>query len=142
MPVNEAYNFKRLNDDIDTAGVVGEAQLKELSAENYAVVVNLLPESSEYAISNEREVVESQGIRYYYIPVDFAGPTIGDYEQFESVMRERPIGKALLHCAANYRVSAFVSVYAYRISIGLLNWRGSLLPVFGISKNIKSGTIS
>lgn len=114
MTVNEAYNFRALTPGIDTAGVVGEQQLRELSQEGYTSVVNLLPEDSEYAVVGERGIVESQGIPYFYIPVDFSGPVDSDYQQFESVMASLPEGKALLHCAANFRVSAFASIYAYR----------------------------
>ena len=114
MPANESYNFKNFNSDIDTAGVVNEEQLSGLSEEGYVAVLNLLPEDSEYAITNEKKIVESQNIQYHYRAVDFSDPSKQDYEWFESTVKGLPKGTSLFHCAANYRVSAFSSVYAFR----------------------------
>jgi protein tyrosine phosphatase (PTP) superfamily phosphohydrolase (DUF442 family) len=75
-------------------------------------VINLLPDASEYAVKNERRLVEGQGIEYLYLPVDFAAPTLADYEQFRRLMNLAGDRKLLIHCAANYRVSAFYSRYA------------------------------
>ncbi len=114
MSVSEAYNFKTVTDELHTAGLLGESQLACLQAEGYSSVVNLLPDDSEYAISNERQIVESQGLGYYYIPVDFSAPSNSDFLAFTNTMTKLPSGKKLLHCAANYRVSAFFAIYAYR----------------------------
>ena len=75
-------------------------------------MINLLPADSEYAIAGEREIVEGQGVDYVHIPVDFAAPTQGDFELFASAMDAHHDGKVHVHCAANYRVSAFYSAYA------------------------------
>lgn len=114
MSVSESYNFKAFASGIDTAGVVGAKRLAKLSEESYVAVVNLLPDESEYAVTNEKEFVESQQIEYHYRPVDFACPGDNDYEWFEATVKNLPAGKALIHCAANYRVSAFSSIYAFR----------------------------
>lgn len=114
MPANEIYNFKEFTADIDTSGLVSEAQLCSLSGEGYVAVVNLLPDDSEYAIENERSIIESQGIEYHYRPVDFAAPSESDFKWFEATVQNLPRGTSLIHCAANYRVSAFSAIYAYR----------------------------
>jgi protein tyrosine phosphatase (PTP) superfamily phosphohydrolase (DUF442 family) len=58
------------------------------------------------------------GLRYIHIPVDFANPTEADFSRFCKAMDD--VGEAPLHihCAANYRVSAFV--YRYRLTV--LGW--------------------
>ena len=56
--------------------------------------------------------MEGQGIEYQYLPVDFANPTLADYRQFCQLMQRAGERKLLIHCAANYRVSAFYSRYA------------------------------
>jgi len=114
MSVSEGYNFKIATDEVHTAGLLSEAQLASLKGEDYKAVVNLLPHDSEYAIPNETDIVKAQGLDYYYIPVDFAAPTQSDYQEFVGVMRKLPEGKKLIHCAANFRVSAFFAVYAYQ----------------------------
>jgi protein tyrosine phosphatase (PTP) superfamily phosphohydrolase (DUF442 family) len=112
MAVSDAYNFRQVNDKLATAGVISEQQLGELKAEGYEAVITLLPVDSEYAISSEPDIVLSQGLDYTYIPVDFAAPTRGDYEEFTRAMDANGDRKLMVHCAANYRVSAFYSIYA------------------------------
>lgn len=114
VPASESYNFKAFVSGIDTAGVVGAERLATLSEESYAAVVNLLPDDSEYAVTNEKDIIESQQLEYHYRAVDFAAPSDEDYEWFESTVKNLPAGKSLIHCAANYRVSAFSSIYAFR----------------------------
>ena len=112
MAVSGAYNFRRVDDRVSTAGVLDETQLGQLAAEGYQAVINLLPEDSPYAIAAERAIVESQGLGYASIPVDFAAPTEGDYRTFVNAMRATTDKKLIVHCAANYRVSAFYAMYA------------------------------
>lgn len=114
MAVSDAYNFRQVDERLGTAGVVNEAQLGELKAEGYEAVISLLPSDSEYAVANEPDIVLAQGLGFTYIPVDFAAPTREDFEEFEKAMKANAGRKLMLHCAANYRVSAFYSIYAVR----------------------------
>jgi len=77
MSIDQAYNYRVVSGTVATAGVVTAEQLATLGGAGIEVVINLLPESSEYAVSNEREIVENQGIEYWYLPVDFCSATGG-----------------------------------------------------------------
>ncbi len=112
MGIEQAYNFRRVNERVATAGRVEPEQLAQLAAAGVEVVINLLPQDSRYAVPDEREIVEGQGVEYLYLPVDFADPTVADYERFRELMALAGERSLLLHCAANYRVSAFYSRYA------------------------------
>jgi len=112
MAIEDSYNFRRISDTLTTSGVVGAERLKELSALGYQAVINLLPDSSEFAVPDERALVESQGIAYVHIPVDFGNPARSDFEQFVAAMDDLGQKRLHLHCAANYRVSVFYSLYA------------------------------
>jgi len=112
MAIEDSYNFRRVNALVTTSGVVGPDRLKDLGPERYDVVVNLLPDESEYAVENERQVVEGQGIKYVHIPVDFKNPTLAGYDRFVSALDWAKERKVHIHCAANYRVSAFYALYA------------------------------
>jgi len=112
MSIEQAFNYRRVNDEIATAGFLTPEQLKLLGPAGYQIVINLLPDSSEYATADERAIVESQGIEYLYLPIDFAAPTPEEYDQFKTLMKQAEGRKLLIHCAANYRVSAFYSRYA------------------------------
>ncbi len=118
MSIEESYNFKAISPELTTSGVVNETLLQQLSDQGYRQLINLLPNDSEYATSNEQYLVESQKINYVYIPVDFSNPTPADYQAFVDAMIASPNLKTHIHCAANYRVSAFFGIYAYQH----LNW--------------------
>jgi len=114
MSVDQAYNFRKVSDSISTAGVLNEEQLCALQREGYTAVINLLPESSDYAVQGEKALVLCQGLAYRQIPVDFSAPREEDYRAFEAAMRELQGARLMIHCAANYRVSAFYAIYARR----------------------------
>ena len=111
MDIEASYNFRRITERLTTSGIVRPDVLKALRAQGYEAVVNLLPDSSEHAIPNERDIVESQGIEYIHIPVDFKQPTSTDFLKFSEVLDRVHEKKVHVHCAANYRVSAFYSLY-------------------------------
>ena len=112
MSLAGAVNYREISERIATSGSVSEDRLRRLGTEGFDAVVNLLPDSSELAVADEREIVEGQGLEYHYIPVDFGNPTEADFSLFRSVMENAGGKKILIHCAANYRVSAFYSLYA------------------------------
>ncbi len=112
MAVDGSHNFRRVSRTLTTSGVVGEERLRELAAQGYALLVNLLPDDSQYAVAGEQAIVEEQGLAYVHIPVDFARPGIADYDRFAAVLDEAHGRKTHIHCAANFRVSAFYALYA------------------------------
>jgi len=113
MILRKAYNFKQLDELTSSSGTLKNVDLKSLLSEKYSVVINLLPDDSEYAIEGEKEDLESFGIHYIYIPIDWSEPKHTDYEAFESAMTKNDGKKLHIHCAANYRASAFYAIYAY-----------------------------
>ena len=107
-----AVNYHEISERIATAGSVSEDRLRRLRADGFDAVVNLLPDSSEVAVPNECEIIEAQGLEYHYIPVDFGNPAEADFRLFRRVMENAGDKKILIHCAANYRVSAFYALHA------------------------------
>ena len=114
MSIEDSYNFRRIHDRLTTSGLVSVEQLRDLSAEGYDTVINLLPDDYEHAVRDEARVVSDQGLDYVYIPVDFGAPTHADFEAFAAAMDARIDQTVHVHCAANFRVSAFYSLYARR----------------------------
>ena len=110
--IEGSYNFRSVSDRLTTSGVVGADRLKALASQGYEAVINLLPDTSEHAVSDERAIVESQRVEYIYIPVDFKVPGRSDFNRFLEVLDRLSDKKIHIHCAANYRVSAFYSLYA------------------------------
>jgi uncharacterized protein (TIGR01244 family) len=112
MSIEDSYNFRRIHERLTTSGVVSAEQLGDLRGQGYDAVINLLPDTHERAATDEAAIVRDQGLDYVYIPVDFEAPTHADLEAFAEAMDARTGQKLHVHCAANYRVSAFYSLYA------------------------------
>ena len=112
MSIEESYNFRRIDERMTTSGLVSPEQLSSLHGEGYDAVINLLPDSYEHAVPEEERIVRNQGIEYVYVPVDFDAPASADLDAFADAMDARASQKIHVHCAANYRVSAFYGLYA------------------------------
>lgn len=104
-------NFVQINDRLATAGQPTIKQFTAIRDAGYNVVINLAVPTSEGAIANEREIVESLGMQYFHIPVVWENPTIEDFNQFSNVMQTHSNQSVFVHCAKNMRVSAFVYLY-------------------------------
>ena len=108
----EAKNFREADDRLLTAGQPTEEQLASAAVQGLQVVINLaLHDDPRYSLQDERGCVEGCGMIYVHIPVQFAMPAEADLLAFFEAMnlyRERRI---LVHCAANYRVTAFLGLY-------------------------------
>ncbi len=135
----DIYNYRKVNDTLITGGQPTEQQIRAAADEGFETVINLATGDARNALPDEGRVVRSLGMAYHHIPVEWEHPTAGDFAAFEGVMREVADAKTLLHCAANFRVTAFYSLYAlkhlgwsedeadkFRASV----WSGSHYPVW------------
>ncbi len=138
MSTQEIYNYRRVDDRVITGGHPDAQQLRDAAHERFGAVINLAPVDHR-SVADEEALVQSLGMEYHYIPVDWQAPTIADFEAFERVMQPLETERVLIHCAANFRVTAFYSLYAlkhlgwtsaeaesFRASI----WDGSDYPVW------------
>jgi uncharacterized protein (TIGR01244 family) len=115
MSVDEIYNAREVDDRLMTSGQPSEDQLRAAAAAGIDTVVNLAPHDSANALPDEAGLVHALGMTYHHLPVVFADPTEGDFAAFEQVMAELPPdSRTLVHCAANFRVSAFYGLYAIK----------------------------
>jgi uncharacterized protein (TIGR01244 family) len=140
VSVSEIYNVVEVNDRLVTAGQPTEEQLRAAAAEQIDTVINLAPSDNRGALPDEAGLVQSLGMAYHHVPVAWNEPTASDFAAFEQVMlRLPPESRTLLHCAANFRVTAFYGLYgiaqlgwsveeaeAFRAQI----WDGSDYPVW------------
>jgi protein tyrosine phosphatase (PTP) superfamily phosphohydrolase (DUF442 family) len=110
--LSEIKNFYYLTDLIAASGQPSEAQLEEIHKAGYEVVINLaLHDNPEYSLPDEKGTVEKLGMHYIHIPVLFDHPTTENLDLFFQAMRENESRKVFVHCAMNYRVSAFMGLY-------------------------------
>jgi protein tyrosine phosphatase (PTP) superfamily phosphohydrolase (DUF442 family) len=107
----EIYNFLALSDTLFTGGMPKAEQLTDAAQRGVEVVINLAPHEVPDALPNETELVTSLGMQYFNIPVNWNTPTKDGLDRFIGVMDENKDKKILVHCQANFRATAFVSMY-------------------------------
>lgn len=110
--------WRRIDGRLTTSGQPTEAQLAEIKALGVVEIVNIGPHTHEKALPDERASVAALGMRYTYIPVDFANPTETDFDRFRAAMKASADQMIHVHCIANMRVSAFL--YRYHRDQGVM----------------------
>jgi len=108
----EVLNWRRLNENITSSGQPTEEQLSEIKGLGVTHVINLESVTDQGALDDEAGAVADLGMRYTYIPVDFANPTEEDYAKFTSAIEKLEGKKIHVHRIYNARVSAFFYRYA------------------------------
>ena len=139
MGTQTIYNYRKVDERHATGGQPTEEQLKAAAADGFETIINLATIDSRYSLKDEGASVAALGMKYVHIPVPWDRPSEADYAAFEQAMQSAGEGKTLVHCAANFRATAFYSLYAmkhfdwsrtraeeFRASI----WRGSDFPVW------------
>ena len=86
--------------------------MASIAREGVTDIINLGPHSNKGALPDEAGSVESLGMNYIYIPVDFDGPTEMDFQEFCDALDRFQGRKIHVHCIYNARVSAFFYRYA------------------------------
>ncbi len=110
--LENTFNFLQLSDRIATAGQPTENQLLLVKQAGYQVVINLAPTTAlNLSLTDERATVESLSMKYFHIPVIATNPTVADFDRFVEIMQTYADQPVFVHCAGNYRVSAFMYLY-------------------------------
>jgi protein tyrosine phosphatase (PTP) superfamily phosphohydrolase (DUF442 family) len=111
MPVTDIENFLAIDERVGTAGQPSEAELREVAAAGYQVVINLGLLDPKYCLPDEAGLAASLGLGYRHIPVSFDAPAPEDFAAFVQAMDAAASQRVFVHCAANYRVSSFMALY-------------------------------
>jgi len=109
--MEEVFNFHQLALNVGTSGQPTTVQFSDIAEANYAVVINLAMHDSDNAVPEEGNIVASLGMTYVHIPVPFDAPTANHLRKFFKIMDSFEGEKIFVHCAANFRVSAFMHQY-------------------------------
>jgi uncharacterized protein (TIGR01244 family) len=110
--LRDIYNFRHLLPHLAASGQPSEQELAEVAKSGFKVVLNIaLHGDPTYSLPDERFTVESLGMKYIHIPVQFTAPTDEDFDKFVSAMEGNKDQMMLVHCAANKRVSVFLGLY-------------------------------
>ena len=104
-------NFIQMTDRIGTSGQPTREQFRQIAAAQYKTVINLAMPDSTHAIPDEHAAVEEAGMSYVHIPVPFDNPSADHLKLFVRTMRALEDERVWVHCAVNFRVSAFMYQY-------------------------------
>ncbi len=129
MELEQIVNYRKVSDTISTAGQPTRSELELLSEKGFKTVVNIAMDDSDGAIPEEEDILTGHGLEYHHIPVVWENPQQYQLGQFFDLMDRIKGQKTFVHCAKNYRVSAFMYLY-YILRLGLdeKQAKGVMLP--------------
>ena len=107
----DAFNFKQFSENIFTSGMPSKEQLEDSKNFGVQTVINLAPHTVHDAIPDEENIVNSLGLEYINIPVDWNTPTESNLTKFMDIMDNKTNDIVYVHCQANFRASSFVTLY-------------------------------
>jgi protein tyrosine phosphatase (PTP) superfamily phosphohydrolase (DUF442 family) len=116
--MEDIYHYLKLNENLSSSGMPTVEQIPSIAENGVKVVINLATPKSESWIPNEKELTEAQNLTYYGIPVDWDAPTKDHLKEFANIMDKHKGEKIHVHCQANYRATAFITLYR----INCLGW--------------------
>jgi protein tyrosine phosphatase (PTP) superfamily phosphohydrolase (DUF442 family) len=114
--MREIKNFLEISDRLACAGQPDESQLSMIADHGFEVVINLGLSSGKYALPDEAASVAALGLEYYHVPVQFESPQLADWKSFMETMKQHRGKATFVHCAANYRATAFTGLYLFATS--------------------------
>lgn len=109
--LTDIINFYEINPLLATSGRPELNQLAEIRAAGYQVVINLLPPGHPEALAEEADRVAGLGMDYINIPVIWTAPTAENLADFFQALQANQDRKVYVHCAMNFRASAFTFLY-------------------------------
>jgi RimJ/RimL family protein N-acetyltransferase/protein tyrosine phosphatase (PTP) superfamily phosphohydrolase (DUF442 family) len=113
----DAPNTRPVFDNLWTSGQLSLADIQRLPECGIEAVINLALPTAANALPGEAEAVTRQGMAFVQIPVPWEKPEPRHLQQFFGVMDAFDRRKVWVHCAKNFRVSAFVYLYR-RVHLG------------------------
>lgn len=102
-------NFLQVTPDFCTGGQPRLEHFQELRARGVKAVLNLRT-PGEHRADEEKTAVESAGLRYYNIPVNYREPSEADVEAFLRITDDPANRPMFIHCTAAIRVGAFWAI--------------------------------
>ncbi|MEO8083946.1 MAG: protein tyrosine phosphatase family protein [Ardenticatenales bacterium] len=116
MTVDAITNAVEIDPRLATAGQPTAAQLADIAAAGFDIVVNLAMGDPTDDLPDEAAAVAGLSMAYHHIPVVWTAPALDDFARFVEVMDACAADRRFVHCALNYRVTMFTSLY------GQLRW--------------------
>jgi protein tyrosine phosphatase (PTP) superfamily phosphohydrolase (DUF442 family) len=111
VSIENILNTILINKNISTSGQPSPNQFAGIAEAGFTSVINLAMPDSTNALPDEGGFVSEAGMNYFHIPVPFEAPTRAHLSLFLKLMKALEKEKVWVHCALNWRVSAFMAHY-------------------------------
>lgn len=111
-------NYMKVSETIASSGQPKPNEFEMIARDGYINLVNLALPDSSYALPDEGGLATESGMDYFHLPVPFDNPQPAHLKKFLKLMAMLQPEKTWVHCAMNYRVSAFMFQY-YRLILKL-----------------------
>ena len=111
MLINNILNTIQITENIYTSGQPTPDQFQIIADVGYQNIINLAMPDSTNALPDEGGFVSEASMNYFHIPVPFDAPTREHLQLFLKLMRILEGEMIWVHCALNWRVSAFMQHY-------------------------------
>ena len=109
--MKDIYNYLAYNEKLSSSGMLTSEQMKSVANAGVELIINLAPHDVPNAIPDETELVQSLGMEYINIPVNWNTPNKEGLNVFMDAMDSNKDKKVHVHCEANFRASGFITVY-------------------------------
>ena len=80
--MNDIFNYLQLNENLSSSGMPTAEQMKEVAQAGVKVVIDLALKTSPKVLADEDQIVESLGMKYIHIPVEWDNPTRKNLDDF------------------------------------------------------------
>jgi protein tyrosine phosphatase (PTP) superfamily phosphohydrolase (DUF442 family) len=110
-PLQQIEAFLPISSTLATSGQPTLEQFAGIASAGYSLVINLATPASSHWNPQEKSLVESLGMDYFGIEVDWDYPMLSDFEDLADCLDENGDRKVWVHCAKNMRVSAMIYLY-------------------------------
>jgi len=94
-----------------TSALPAEEDFSVMAEQGYDMVISMCQPIDSVTLEDEDGLVSAAGMRYIHLPVTYAEPKLDEYELLRDLLRTLQEHKVWLHCARNYRVSAFMYIF-------------------------------
>ena len=106
-----AINQIQFPNNIMTSGQPSLEEYLEICQKGYCAIINLATSQSQQFNSKADHTVIEKGVAYIHIPVSWQLPTLANYRCFEQILQLFDGELVWVHCAINFRVTAFMYIY-------------------------------
>lgn len=107
----EVLNYRAYSPTFASSGQPTREQFQAIREAGFERVVYIAFSNGSRALDDADVLVESLGMSYLHIPVEWDAPAVEEFDLFAAFMSQDRDAPTLLHCQVNARATAFSFLY-------------------------------